>query len=134
MSTFNLKVVTPEKVVYDGIVSRITVRTVSGDIGILKGHANYVAPLAIGELKVVYEDETEKYAAIAGGMISVEKDGTTILTTACEWSDEIDKERAERAADRARNYIEHPTKIHTEEIANIKLQRALNRINISDKR
>lgn len=131
MSDFLLSLVTPSGVVYSGQVERIIVRTTSGDIGILAGHSNYVAPLAIGALAIINGEE-RKLAAIAGGMMKVLNGEVTILTNSCEWSNEIDIERAKRAAERARAYIENQTELHTEEVANIKLQRALNRINIAE--
>lgn len=133
MSTYRLKVVTPSRELLNEDVERIVVRTTSGDVGILKGHINYISPLAIGALKIVTADQKTRIAAIAGGMIKVDKSGTTILTNTCEWADEIDVERAKRAEQRARAYLEAPTEYHTEQIANLKLKRALNRINIVDK-
>ncbi len=130
MSTFNLTVVTPSREILNGEVERVIVRTTSGDVGILKGHINYIAPLAIGAMKIVMADNKEKIAAIAGGMIKVDKTGTTILTNTCEWAEEIDVERARDAEKRAREYIDKPTQLHTEEIAKLKLKRALNRIDI----
>lgn len=130
MSTFKLKVVTPDKEVYNDEVHQIIVRTSSGDVGILSGHSDYIAPLITGALKVFLTDKTPRIAAISNGMIRVTKECTTILTNTCEWSDEIDLERAKSAEQRARNYLESPTKYHTEEIAKLKLSRALNRINL----
>ncbi len=130
MSTFKLTVVTPSKVLFDDEVTSIIVRTTSGDVGILSNHSNYVAPLDIGAMKIVFGDKS-KLAAVGGGMIKVDKEKTTILTNTCEWIEEIDVERAERAADRAKGYIKNPTELHTVEIANLKLKRALNRINVA---
>lgn len=131
MSTFNFVLVTPKRKVLDEEVQKVIVRTTSGDIGVLKGHANYIAPLDIGAMRVVFPNNEVKVAAIAGGMIKVNESGTTIVTNTCEWADEINVERAKEAEKRARAYIEQPTENHTEEIANLKLKRALNRINIA---
>lgn len=134
MATFLLTVATPGGMVFDGEVERVVVRTISGDVGILAGHSNYVAPLAIGGIAVVTADSTRKTGAIAGGLIKVDREKTTILTNACEWAEEIDVERAKRAAERAKQYLEAPTELHTEEVARIKLQRAINRINIAGRK
>ncbi|MFZ2539973.1 MAG: ATP synthase F1 subunit epsilon [Oscillospiraceae bacterium] len=133
MSTFKLTVVTPSKVLFDDEVTSIIVRTTSGDVGILSNHSNYVAPLDIGMMKIVFEGKS-KFAAVAGGMIKVDKEKTTILTNTCEWVEEIDVERAERSADRSREYLKNPTELHTVEVADLKLKRALNRIAIATKK
>ena len=39
MSEFHLSIVTPERMFFDGEAERVVVRTISGDVGILKGHA-----------------------------------------------------------------------------------------------
>ena len=40
MAAFRLRVVTPDRVVYDGDVTFLMVRTTSGDIGIMAHHAS----------------------------------------------------------------------------------------------
>ena len=42
MKTYKLKIVTPEKIFFDGETEQITIRTTEGDIGILAGHIKYV--------------------------------------------------------------------------------------------
>lgn len=130
MSVFKLTLVTPDRKLLDEEVERVIVRTTSGDVGILKGHTNYIAPLSIGAMKIMMPDKKERIAAVSGGMIKVDDTGTTILTHTCEWADEIDIERAKKAEQRAREYLQNPTELHTEEIATLKLKRALNRIDI----
>lgn len=133
MATFKLTVVTPSRVIFDDEVEEIIVRTMSGDVGILKNHINYVAPLDIGAMKVIANGQ-KRLAAVAGGMIKVDNQKTTILTNACEWVDEIDVERAKRAVERAKAYIENPTELHTIDVAEIKLRRAMNRIELSGRK
>ena len=52
MATFHLKIVTPDRLVFEGEVEQITARVTTGDVGILAGHERYVAPLSIGRLAV----------------------------------------------------------------------------------
>lgn len=134
MSTFNLKVVAPDKEILNAPIESLIVRTTSGDVGILRGHTNYIAPLAIGAMSVAFPDKTKRIAAVSGGMVKVDENGTTILTNSCEWEDEIDINRAKLAKERAEGYLENPTEIHTIDIANLKLKRALNRISIIERK
>lgn len=46
MTPFPLKIVTPDGLQYDQMAEELIVRTTSGDIGILAGHVNCVAPWA----------------------------------------------------------------------------------------
>ena len=45
MNTFSLTIVTPDGLLFEGKAEELIVRTTSGDLGILAGHINCVAPL-----------------------------------------------------------------------------------------
>ena len=47
MSTFPLRVGTPDGLLYEGDVARVVCRTISGDLAILPGHCNYCTALGI---------------------------------------------------------------------------------------
>ena len=64
MATFHLKVLTAEKLFYEGEVQRCVVRVASGDIGILPRHTPYVAPLGIGGLTVTDAAGNRRMAAV----------------------------------------------------------------------
>ena len=131
MSVFHLSVVTPDRMFFDGDVERVIVRTVSGDVGILKGHAKYISALGTGAMKVKTSSE-EKVAAISGGFIKVDEDKTLILASVCEWEDEIDLNRAKAAEQRARQLLQSAESGSQHDIAELKLKRALNRIHIAE--
>ena len=87
MTPFDLKIITPEKTFFEGNTEQIIVRTVSGDIGILAGHAPYVANIVSSPFRIKIEGEF-RTAAISGGLIKVSADGVTVVTSAIEWADE----------------------------------------------
>lgn len=132
MSTFHLKVLTVDRVFFDGEVDRIVVRTTQGDVGILPNHVKYLAALGIGGLTILTEGMS-RVAAIAGGFIDVSKEGTVILARTCEWADEIDINRAREAEERAKALLHQQTSDREQDIANVKLKKALNRIRIAQK-
>ena len=49
MSTFPLRVGTPDGLLYEGDVARVVCRTISGDLAILPGHCNYCTALGMGQ-------------------------------------------------------------------------------------
>lgn len=131
MSSFKLKVITPDKILFDGDAEQITVRTTEGDVGILAGHENYVANLPSGVLKIIVEGK-ERYAAIAKGFLKVSYNKvTTIIATAAEWGEDIDIVWANRSKDDALNKIKQAKTESETTRAELKLKRALNRINVS---
>lgn len=129
MANFHLRIVTPDDLVFDGTANKLIVRTTDGDVCILPRHINYLAPLSIGEAKVVFEDGKERMAAAAGGMLTVVDNEVSVIATTFEWADEIDVARAERAKENAeqlmRDYKEDDVQFR---IAEAKLKRAIARI------
>lgn len=133
MTPFKLEIITPDRVFYDGMTENVIVRTTVGDKGILAHHEPYVAALSIGKIKVKI-DGVFKIAAISSGIIKVGKDETTILAQSCEWADEIDVERAERAKAVAEERMQEHKSDREFEIAEYKLKRAINRIDTANKK
>ena len=68
MTPFHLKIVTPDGLIFDGQAEELVVRTTSGDLGILAGHINCVAPLGMGRATVI-TDGKRKFAACIGGTL-----------------------------------------------------------------
>lgn len=130
MTPFRLQIITPEKTVFDGETEQVIVRTTVGDVGILKGHEPYCAALGIGQMRVMKDGEFRR-AATSGGIIKVSKEMTTILVQTCEWSDEIDVERANAAKAAAEERIKAAKSDKELLLADAKLKRALNRIDTS---
>lgn len=130
MTPFSLKVVTPDGLIYDGQAEEIVVRTTSGDMGILAGHIDCVAPLGMGAAMILSEGK-KRYAACIGGILSVSGGNVTLVPTTFEWADSIDMARAERSQARAESVLEKKDVTRTEvELAQARLKRALIRKNV----
>ena len=57
MTPFPLKIVTPDGVQFDGQAEELIVRSTTGDIGIMAGHINCVAPLGMGRAMVLVDGQ-----------------------------------------------------------------------------
>lgn len=125
MNAFPLKIVTPDGVAYEGHAQALTVRTSSGDMGIMAGHINCVAPLGMGRATIVIDDKP-RYAACIGGMLSVLNGAVTLVPTTFEWAENIDPDRAERSRNRAQAILDNKNATKTEiALAEARLKRAL---------
>ncbi len=127
MTPFKLEIITPEKKFFDGETEQIIVRTTVGDVGILNGHEPYCAALGIGQMRIMI-DGNFRHAATSGGIIKVNREKTVILVDSCEWADEIDIKRAEHAKEIAEDRIKSAESDRHIRMAEMKLKRALNRI------
>lgn len=131
MNTFRLQIVTPDGLIYDEQAERIMLRSMRGDLAILAGHCNYCTGIGMGEARVTMPDGTVRRAACIGGMLTVMEGDCRVVATTWEWSDEIDKERAETAKKRAEEKLAQKDLSEKEQkIAEAKLRRALVRIGV----
>ena len=131
MTAFPLKIVTPDGLAYEGQAEELIVRTTGGDLGILAGHINCVAPLGMGRAMLVIDGKT-RYAACIGGMVSVVNGQVTVVATTFEWADQIDVDRAEASEKQAKAVISDKTAANTDlRLAEARLKRALVRKNVA---
>lgn len=100
MSGLHLKIVTPEKLIYDDEVAQVNVSTEQGEIGILPHHANLMAKLAPGEL-VIKKDNKVDSMAIGDGFLQVVDNTLTVMTDLATYATEIDERAVEEAKKRA---------------------------------
>lgn len=134
MTTFHLKIVTPDGLQYEGPAQQLSVRTTSGDVGILAGHINFVAPLGMGEATVLIEGQKRRAACI-GGMVSVVNGVVTLLPTTFEWAEEIDVFRAEASEARAQEMLQSKDASDGELVlAKARLKRALVRKSVANRK
>lgn len=129
---FNLKVVTPERIFYDGMVEMVELKTSEGDIGILKGHIPLTAVVAPGAL-VIKEATDTKQAALIDGIVRILQDNVTVLAQSCEWPDEIDVNRAKEAKIRAERRLAGQEGEVNFQRAELALKRSLTRLEVADK-
>ncbi len=89
---FNLTVLTPERVFFNGEVEMLSLRTVDGDYAIMADHSPIVMPVVVGSLTIWKPDGMET-AFNSEGFMEVDHTGTTVYIQACEKPEEIDSRR-----------------------------------------
>ena len=131
MTPFSLKIVTPDGMEYEGHAEEVIVRTTTGDLGILAGHVDCVAPLGMGRATFLIDGQ-KRYAACIGGILSLSKGALTLVPTTFEWAEDIDADRADRAAERAKAILSGKNVQSADiAVAEAKLKRALVRKSVA---
>ena len=131
MTPFSLKIVTPDGLKYDGPVEELIVRTTSGDLGIMAGHINCVAPLGMGQALIVANGQ-RRVAACIGGMVSMVGGNATLVPTTFEWAEDIDADRAAASEQRAKAVLSDKSATDTDiRMAEARLKRALIRKSVA---
>lgn len=101
----NLKIVTPEQIVYEGEADQVNVSTTRGELGILPHHASLMAKLLPGELRIRKSGKTS-YFAIGEGFLQIEDNKLTVMTDLAKDADDIDEKAVEAAKKRAQETLE----------------------------
>lgn len=126
---FRLRIITPDRVFYEGDVEMVEFNTTEGEMGILPGHIPMTVIVKPGIL-CIHEEEGEKEAALHAGFAEILPEGVTILAEIIEWPEEIDEKRAEAARHRAEERLHSRTPETDIARAETALQRAVARIQV----
>lgn len=126
---FTLKIITPDRVFYEGEVSMVEFNTTEGEIGVLKKHVPTTVIISPGIITIT-ESEGTKEAALHAGFAEILQEEVVILAEIIEWPEEIDGERAKQARERAEERLRSKTPETDILRAETALQRALARIHV----
>lgn len=129
MRNYPLSIYVPEGLKFKGKAQSLIVRSVCGDVCILAGHIDYVTTIEVGKVKIKTDAE-QRTASCSGGFLSVKDGEVKLVATTFEFSDEIDIDRALRAREKAEKRIGNSESDKDLRIAELKLKRALNRLEV----
>jgi F-type H+-transporting ATPase subunit epsilon len=91
-----VRVVAPDKTIWDAPADEVILPSTTGQMGILTGHAPMMTALDTGVMRV-RADKTWVPIAVMGGFAEVEANELIILVNGAERGDNIDKEEARAA-------------------------------------
>jgi F-type H+-transporting ATPase subunit epsilon len=100
--TLTVRVVSPDKTVWDATAEEVVLPSTTGQLGILSGHAPLLTALDTGVMRV-RTSKNQDWVAIAllGGFAEVDQDEVTILVNGAERGDAINLEEARAAFNEA---------------------------------
>lgn len=129
---FQLQIVSPNRVFYEGEASMVEMNTADGVIGVYAKHIPLTTVLAPG-IVVIHEEAEVKFAAIHSGFAVIMPDKVTLMAEVAEWPDEIDIDRAEEAKTRAEKRLSEADASTDIARAELSLRRALTRLEVGQK-
>jgi len=98
--SFQLEIVTPEKLIVKDRAEEMQIPGKNGYLGILPGHAPLISELSVGQISYRNGSETH-YLCVAWGFAEVLPDKVTILAETAERGEDVDCDRAQKAKERA---------------------------------
>jgi len=128
MSSFQLEIVTPTKLLDEGQVEHVRCPGLDGSFGVMASHREAIIALGVGEIKVT-QNGKDHFLATSGGFAEITREKVELLLETYERTEEIDTSRAENALQRAEERIKAGG---TDTIRNKEsLERAANRLKVS---
>ncbi|MBD2312781.1 F0F1 ATP synthase subunit epsilon [Desertifilum sp. FACHB-1129] len=106
--TLTVRVIAPDKTVWDSQAEEVILPSTTGQLGILSGHAPLLTALDTGVMQVRPGKEWQA-VALMGGFAEIENDEVTILVNGAERGDKIDKEQARAAFSEAETRLNKAT-------------------------
>lgn len=128
--TFQLEIVTPEKLVVRDSAEEAQIPGRNGYLGVLPGHAPLITELGAGEISYRSAGQLHRFA-MAWGFAEVLPDRVTVLAETVERADEIDVARAERSLAEAEESLKSAQSEEDFAIATGKIERAQARLDVS---
>lgn len=112
---------------YSGELSRISLPTNDGIRTILNNHMDVVIPVDIGEVKLINEKDS-KTVVVSEGMFNFQDNHAQLLVRTYEFPEEIDKNRAARAKERAEIRLQNELSSKELQETELALKRAITRL------
>ncbi len=133
---FTVKVVTPEKVVYEHLVYSVTLPTDSGEITLLPNHQSVITTVTTGEMKILDDKNHQEIFFVDTGVAHFDDTNTlVILIDQSESVHEIDIDHAQKAYERAHQLKEQAITEQEVDFARFEslIERELGRVKIARK-
>ena len=134
MREFKIHILASDNAFYEGPCESLVVPTIRGQYGILAGHSNLMSAVVPGKLVFRVPDGEDQVVAVSAGIVKVEKNEVLVLVDTAERPEEIDENRARRAAEEAKEAMLQKRSLQEYRSAQAHLARALNRLKIKHTR
>lgn len=134
MNTFKLKIVASNRVFFDGEAQSLVVPVAEeGLCGFLAYHENTVAPIEFGEMKLTDADGKVTEAFVGSGFLEFFDNSANLVCISVELPEEIDKRRAEEAAERAQEELRQKQSLTEYYQTQANLSRAMERLKVKNR-
>ena len=132
MDTFQVRILAADDSSFEGNCQFMVIPTSDGALGILAHHSNMIAAVVPGELRFQPDDGALRTASVSAGLVKVENNEVLVLVDAAERPEDIDVNRAKRAADEAREALLQQKSRQEYKRAQANLARAISRLRVRE--
>ena len=134
MSNFYLKVISSNRIFYEGFCTCLIIPSVDGEKAIMAHHEEVIVAVDNGEMRMQKEEGGEwSYAVLGKGFCMVANNRVTVLADTVERPEEVDANRAKEALERAQERLRQKQSIQEYHMTQAAMARALTRLKETEK-
>ena len=134
MSKFYLKVISSNRIFYEGFCTCLIIPSVDGEKAIMAHHEEVIVAVDNGEMRMQKEEGGEwSYAVLGKGFCMVANNRVTVLADTVECPEEVDANRAKEALERAQERLRQKQSIQEYHMTQAAMARALTRLKETEK-
>ncbi len=131
--TCALSIISPDGIFFEGRVLSVIIPAPDGFLEFLPFHEAMMTAVKAGELRYKTEDEQWHIVAVSTGVGQTANNRCQIFVNAAEKPEDIDRNRAKAALERATESMRQKKSIEEYELSKASMARALNRLRVSDR-
>ena len=134
MSKFYLKVISSNRIFFEGFCTCLIIPSVDGEKAIMAHHEEVIVAVDNGEMRMQKEEGGEwSYAVLGKGFCMVANNRVTVLADTVERPEEVDANRAKEALERAQERLRQKQSIQEYHMTQAAMARALTRLKETEK-
>ena len=134
MSKVYLKVISSNRIFYEGFCTCLIIPSVDGEKAIMAHHEEVIVAVDNGEMRMQKEEGGEwSYAVLGKGFCMVANNRVTVLADTVERPEEVDANRAKEALERAQERLRQKQSIQEYHMTQAAMARALTRLKETEK-
>ena len=134
MSKFYVKIISSNRIFYEGFCHCLIIPAVDGEQAIMAHHEETIIAVQNGEMRMQKEEGGEwSYAVLGKGFCMAANNRVTVLADSVERPEEVDVNRAKEALERAQERLRQKQSIQEYHTTQAALARALTRLKETEK-
>ena len=134
MSKFYVKIISSNRIFYEGFCHCLIIPAVDGEQAIMAHHEETIIAVQNGEMRMQKEEGGEwSYAVLGKGFCMAANNRVTVLADTVERLEEVDVNRAKEALERAQERLRQKQSIQEYHTTQAALARALTRLKETEK-
>ena len=134
MSKFYVKIISSNRIFYEGFCHCLIIPAVDGEQAIMAHHEETIIAVQNGEMRMQKEEGGEwSYAVLGKGFCMAANNRVTVLADTVERPEEVDVNRVKEALERAQERLRQKQSIQEYHTTQAALARALTRLKETEK-